>query len=658
MLMSRERLTICLIKPSKYDDDGFVIRHWKSSLPSNTLACLNALTEEAIAQGKLGTARVKIELYDETVQTLPLNKITRCTRKGKVIVALVGVQSNQFARATDIAETLCKGGVKVAMGGFHVSGAYALCKEIPFEVQALIDQGVTVVMGEAEDAWGDILEDMYHNRARPYYNLLDQKPNLTHAAVPQMSKHLSKRYAFPNMGTIDAGRGCPFTCEFCTIINVQGRKMRTRSPEAVVQAIRRYHKQGIEFYFFTDDNFSRNKNWRDIFREMIKLREEEGIKVEFMMQVDTLSSTIKDFVHMAVKAGCTQVFIGMESLNPKNLASVGKTQNKVDNYREMIQTWHAHDISTHVGYILGFPFDTYDSIMKDVETLKREIEVDRVSFFILAPFPGSVTHFKMKQANIPMDSDLNRFDTFHVVTDHNRMSRAEWQNAYQDAWQSFYSMENMKAVLERSSRVTYWGNMIQFLWYRHSVLQEEHPMMSGMYRFKDFHTRRSTFPCMPKWAYLKMRTRDLGKTVYNWWRLLVELETIWLETRCPAYDHITTIRKLKINWGDLWRNVRTFSLRGLCKQATVKVAGEYLWVQQFAGRLVLRSRRHRKDLNTKWRQIITALKHNRLAPIQYVRVGFVLLREALILASFGSTFLLKTLFDPPTASIHMPPASL
>ena len=146
-------------------------------------------------------------------------------------------------------------------------------------------------------------------------------------------------FAYPSFATADTSRGCPFACSFCTIINVQGRKMRERSPESIAAMMRRnYLDHGISFYFFTDDNFARKKLWRETFEEIIKLRE-EGLDVSFMMQVD-LAKKPKDFVPLAGQAGCTQVFIGMESVNPENLEAEGKKQNKVEEYRNIIKEWH------------------------------------------------------------------------------------------------------------------------------------------------------------------------------------------------------------------------------------------------------------------------------------------------------------------------------
>jgi hypothetical protein len=118
-------LTIVLIKPSKYDDEGYVIRHFRGVLPSNTLACLSSLTEDLRRRKILGDdLKIKIKILDDTVQNIPVEKIIRSNKRPrcKTVVALVGVQSNQFPRAADIARRFRAGGVQVLIGGFHVSG--------------------------------------------------------------------------------------------------------------------------------------------------------------------------------------------------------------------------------------------------------------------------------------------------------------------------------------------------------------------------------------------------------------------------------------------------------------------------------------------------------------------------------------------------------
>lgn len=119
-----ERLQIVLIKPSKYDDDGYVIRFWKSVLPSNTLNVLHGLTEDIIQRRVFGKLPIDVVTFDETAEKVPLKKIVRWSREPgtKLLVCLVGVQTNQFPRALDIAKALRAEGLTVIIGGFHTSG--------------------------------------------------------------------------------------------------------------------------------------------------------------------------------------------------------------------------------------------------------------------------------------------------------------------------------------------------------------------------------------------------------------------------------------------------------------------------------------------------------------------------------------------------------
>ena len=169
---------------------------------------------------------------------------------------------------------------------------------------------------------------------------------------------LPKRYVERTLGlstSFDAGRGCPYQCSFCTIINVQGRKSRFRSADDVEELVRLNWAQGIHKFFITDDNFARNKEWEAIFDRLIELREKDGIPLGLMIQVDTLCHKIPNFVEKAKRAGVTRVFIGLENINPDNLAAAKKRQNKITEYRKMLLAWKAQGIITLAGYILGFP---------------------------------------------------------------------------------------------------------------------------------------------------------------------------------------------------------------------------------------------------------------------------------------------------------------
>ncbi len=195
-----------------------------------------------------------------------IRRISTGSRFGaRGLVALVGVQSNQYPRAMDMARKLRAGGVQVCIGGFHVSGCLSMLPELPPELKEAMDLGVSLFAGEAEGRLEMLLRDAWNGTLKPLYNYMDDLPSLEGATLPILPAAQIKRTG-GKLTSFDAGRGCPFQCSFCTIINVQGRKSRRRSADDVEQIIRQNVAQGVKRFFITDDNFARNTDWESDFR--------------------------------------------------------------------------------------------------------------------------------------------------------------------------------------------------------------------------------------------------------------------------------------------------------------------------------------------------------------------------------------------------------
>jgi radical SAM superfamily enzyme YgiQ (UPF0313 family) len=537
------RLVVVLVRPSKYDDDGYVVRHWRGTLPSNTLGCLLSLTEDVVRSGELGEVEVKVEVIDEIVSRVDPKRLGRRFRRvgTKVVVGLVGVQTNQFPRAQDLARQFKAEGFAVIIGGFHVSGAMAMSPTTPPECQEMLDAGVTLVLGEVEGRWGGILRDALADRLQPVYRFLASPPDLAEVPLPRASLQTQRRFVRAHGGTIDAGRGCPFSCSFCTIVNVQGRTMRARSADHILEQIHRNYrlkgKRGIRHYFFTDDNFGRNPHWEAIFDGLIRMREEEGADIDFMMQVDTQAPRIRNFVEKAARAGCVQVFIGMESVRDDNLKAGGKPQNKAADYRDMIARWHEVGVVCHVGFIIGFPNDTYHRIIEDVRALRETMLVDQASFFMLTPLPGSQDHQTAARSGLALDPDYNNYDSFHVTAPHPRMRKDEWERAFHDAWAAFYSFEHMRSSLLAQNPHTYWAVLKNLIWYRAAMAEGAHPMVTGFFRLKDRCSRRPTFPIERRWEFARRRAGEIAHVLREYLTILFEMKELWLLTRIRRQDY-------------------------------------------------------------------------------------------------------------------------
>ncbi|PYV93725.1 MAG: radical SAM protein [Acidobacteria bacterium] len=621
-----------LIKPSNYDEQGYVVTHFRGVLPSNTLNCLAALTEDVVRKRLLGDdISVQIHLFDETVQKIPVEKICRMGHKKgeQAIVGLVGVQTNQFPRATDLARRFRAAGLTVLMGGFHVSGYLSMIPQIPPDIQELLDQGVTLVKGEVEETWDQILKDAISGQLKPLYDFVDDKPDLFTKPIPILNTRLMKRFVASNFGTIDCGRGCPFNCSFCTIINVQGRKMRVRSAETIAEAIRyNWRHNNVNFYFFTYDNFARNAQWEQIFDTLIQLREKEQIDVKFMMQVDVLCYKIRNFVDKARRAGCTKVFIGMESINPESLKDAAKTQNKAEDYVNLIRAWREAEVATHVGYILGFPHDTKESLRSDLQRLMKEIQVQQASFFILTPLPGSRDHLEMSRRGDYMDEDYNKYDSMHETMRYaNFPEPGSLERLYHEAWQTFYSFENMKRILLNAAPRNYWDILKNFIWYKNAaILEQRHPMMTGFFRRKSRDAMRSGAVVPNRWPFFKMRLSEISLYLKGTIKLLWEMQELWLQTRprSPAEEHL--VQEMHRIYDSVQRRLTVAELQLAYARArnhlpTLKVPSKFSlcwqkWNLFHANRRVFT----RADIDQNWLRIVQRVQRYKIlgiSPVQF-----------------------------------------
>ncbi len=520
-----------LLKPSHYDDDGYVVQWWRGSVPANSLSSLYGLALDAQRRQVLGSdVALSVEVRDETTEILPLGRIIHRFRRNALrgLVCLVGVQTNQFPRALDIARQLRAAGIQVAIGGFHVSGCLAMLPHLPAELREAQALGICLFAGEAEGQLDDLLRAAAKGQLAPLYNLMKDLPGLESQPLPFLPQHNVKRY-LGRIASFDAGRGCPFSCSFCTIINVQGRKSRYRTADDVETLIRANAAQGIKSYFITDDNFARNKNWEAIFDRIIDLRQRHGLQIHLNLQVDTCCHKIPNFIDKAARAGCTKVFIGLENINPDNLKGASKGQNQITEYRAMLQAWRQARVLTFAGYILGFPADTPASIERDIGIIQRELPVDALEFFILTPLPGSKDHQELWRKGIPMDSDLNRYDSEHVITAHPHMSDAEWTEIYRRAWNLYYSSAHIETLLKRAaSNGTSLRRVAEmaFYFYASAAFERIHPLQGGLLRRKSRRQRRVGLPRESLLAFSVRRLRDVAGTYLPMLRLYWQIERL------------------------------------------------------------------------------------------------------------------------------------
>src|SRR6266581_1434960 len=472
-MTAKRRFQLVLIKPSHYDDDGYVIRWWRAMIPSNSLAAVYGIAADCAERQVLGPeVAIDIEVIDETNTRIDVpTLLARFRSHGNFgLVALTGVQSNQYPRALDIARPFREAGIHVAMGGFHVSGCLSMLDGRAVDLDICRDMGIAMFAGEAENRLDIVLRDAGDGRLASLYDFMKDLPSIEDTPVP----FLPKRYVERTLGlsaSFDAGRGCPYQCSFCTIINVQGRKSRYRSADDVEHLVRLNWGQGIHKF--------------------------------------------ENFIVKAKRAGVTRVFIGLENVNPDNLTAAKKRQNKITEYRKMLLAWKAQGIITLAGYILGFPADTPDSIRRDIAIIQSELPLDVIEFFCLTPLPGSEDHQILWKKGVPMEPELNAYDVEHVCTAHAKMSKAEWEAIYRQAWSLYYTPEHMKTLMRRAASTGVpTGSLLKVLVSFSTMVRLEsvHPLQSGVLRLKHPSERRPGLPRERVWVFWP---RFVWETLYK-----------------------------------------------------------------------------------------------------------------------------------------------
>lgn len=440
-----------LIKPTIYDSDGYPIHWLHNNMPTNSLASIYGIALDCKERAVLGLdTNIIIKAIDESNTPCKHQKIISNIKNNnaKALVAFVGVQSNQFPRAIDLGAKFIANEIPVCIGGFHVSGIMSMFQKPSQDLINANKIGISLFSGEAEEGrFDELLKDAWNGQMKNIYDYSNQYVSIANEPTPFMPPENVKK-TFGNVSSMDLSRGCPYNCSFCCIINVHGRKSRTRNADDLEKIVRLNFKNKTKSMFITDDNFARNKNWSQLLDRLIKLRE-EGIKMSFYIQADVLSHRIPGFVEKASQAGVETVFIGLENINEKNLLTVNKKHNKIEDYRETLLAWKKHAVITACGYIIGFPNDTKESILKDIDVIKKQLPVDMLFVNILTPLPGSADHKRLTEKGVWLDPDLNKYDFTHRVFNHDNMTNSELDEIYKVAWRKYYTFKHMETILRR-----------------------------------------------------------------------------------------------------------------------------------------------------------------------------------------------------------------
>jgi hypothetical protein len=460
-------LRIVILKPSKYGLNGYVERFRRGFMPNSTIPYIRSMTPDSI-----DGIRIETHTIDEYVQT-DLRYLDLLHQTGDpTLVALVGVQSHQFQRALDLAAFARANGVRhCVIGGPHV---------MTCDTSMLHDRGVSFALSEAETVWSSIIRDAIDGELRTTYGHDRRWTEELHAPVLiPPSKDALRRYVVPMIGIYPA-RGCPFTCNFCSVIKIAGRQVRGQSVATTIESLRRAKAAGVRRVMFTSDNFNKYADAKNLMREMI----EQNVRIPFFVQCDTQVAKQEEFVSLMARAGCFEIFVGVESFNRKTLLAAHKTQNYPSTYSAIVELCRRYRIVCHFSNIIGFPEDTAASIREHLDVL-RGMGPDVASFYVLCPIPGTEQYDDFLEAGWITEFDMDRFDTIVPTWKHPNLSSRELTDLLYFCYRRFYSAAHIARVGINSLRP---NGFLPYLGYplfaRFSSAMKMHPMSGGIGRVR------------------------------------------------------------------------------------------------------------------------------------------------------------------------------
>jgi len=498
------KLKVVIVKPSKYGIDGFVERFRWGFMPNSTLSYMASLTPS-----RIGNWDVQVHAVDEYVQTdLSYLQLLNATET-PTLLALVGVQSHQFHRSLDLAAyARSKGVLHCIIGGPH---------PMTCDTSQLQNRGVSFSMSEAEMVWNDILRAAIEGALKPRYGGEARwQSELSNTIVRPPPNKEFQRYILPMLGLYPA-RGCPFTCNFCSVIKIAGRQVRSASIDSIIQSLRLAKQSGVRLIMFTSDNFNKYPDATGLLNAMI----DERLDLPFFVQCDTQVAHQDNFIELLGRAGCFQMFVGVESFNRQTLLGARKAQNHPSTYDQIIKKCREQQFMSHFSNIIGFPQDTRETIEEHL-TVLRQLDPDITSFYVLTPIPGTEQYRDFRRDGLLTEPNLDRYDTTYPTWRHPCLSSEELDNALYSCYRRFYSLSQMAGFIRRNGRQRNLHLSILFSLYpafnRYSAYTRHHPMSGGIRRIRldsvsDFrHLRRERygFDLAPLPECLELSEADSG----------------------------------------------------------------------------------------------------------------------------------------------------
>jgi radical SAM superfamily enzyme YgiQ (UPF0313 family) len=368
---------------------------------------------------------VQVSLRDDTVKRLEPETDLDFTAD----LAAITVSTRTARRAYELAAVYRGRGVKVVLGGIHPTA-------LPDEALEHCD---TVVCGEAEGLWEQVVADARAGRLQSIYRH-ETLPEYRTPVVPDRSIFAKRGYV--PVHPVQASRGCPFSCEFCSVTPFFGRKTRLRDPKHVAAEIKAINRR---LFMFSDDNIvGFGEHSRELFREL------KPLGIEWFGQASMQGMQDPETLKLMWDAGCRGLFVGFESVNRKALLACGKKQNRPEQYLETVKRLHDVGIGVWGAFVFGFDEDTPE-VFADTVEFGIEAKLLMASYSVLTPYPGTPLYWRLKEEGRLLDERWwlkDQRDGFPVFRP-KHMTPEQLFEGWQSAWPMFYSGSS---IMRRATR--------------------------------------------------------------------------------------------------------------------------------------------------------------------------------------------------------------
>lgn len=337
---------------------------------------------------------------------------------------LVGINVNVDTshRAFAIADQYRKRGIPVVFGGIHASA----------NPEEMLEHCDSVVVGEAEILWPQLIQDLLHGTMKPIYRNTTEV-DLGMVPIPNWNTINKEKYLYHNV--VVTSRGCPFKCDFCyNSSEYIASSFRNRPIENVIEEI---ESLGTKQVMFIDDNFIGSIKWTTEFIKKIT-----PLNISWHAAVTTNILHHPKLLDSFVESGCKSLFIGFESINAQSLSSVQKGQNKVTEYETLIKLLHDKGIMVNASVVFGFDHDTKDVFKTTLQWLVTN-KVETVTAHILTPYPGTRLYKRLSEENRIIESEPTKYNTAHVTFEPKGMTATELREGYLWFYKEFYTFRNI-----------------------------------------------------------------------------------------------------------------------------------------------------------------------------------------------------------------------